>query len=175
MIRWTTARRYRPASCACLVLARPSCATVANPACPGRRASAVRITRSCSRRVPHLARALRAAATARAPPCRSARPQTARPATPTARSAPPRQSPATRSNLPATSGVETPPCRWSITRAVFGPMKKYRCSVCGHIYDPAAGEPEAGIAPGTPFEALPDSWRCPDCGMDKSAFEELSE
>jgi rubredoxin len=54
-------------------------------------------------------------------------------------------------------------------------MKKYMCSVCGHIYDPAVGEPESGIAPGTPFEALPDTWRCPDCGMEKSAFEEMKE
>jgi rubredoxin len=54
-------------------------------------------------------------------------------------------------------------------------MKKYMCSVCGHVYDPAVGDPDGGIAPGTPFEAIPDSWRCPDCGMDKSAFAELNE
>jgi len=54
-------------------------------------------------------------------------------------------------------------------------MKKYVCSVCGHIYDPAVGDPEGGIAPGTPFEEVPESWRCPDCGMDKSAFEESKE
>jgi rubredoxin len=54
-------------------------------------------------------------------------------------------------------------------------MKKYVCSVCGHIYDPVVGEPESGIAAGTPFEDIPDSWRCPDCGMDKSAFEEMTE
>ena len=54
-------------------------------------------------------------------------------------------------------------------------MKKYVCSVCGHIYDPAVGEPESGIAPGTPFEAIPETWRCPDCGMEKSAFTELTE
>jgi rubredoxin len=54
-------------------------------------------------------------------------------------------------------------------------MKKYVCSVCGHIYDPAVGDPDSGIDPGTPFEAIPDTWRCPDCGIDKSAFVELSE
>jgi len=54
-------------------------------------------------------------------------------------------------------------------------MIKYVCSVCGHLYDPAVGDPDGGIAPGTPFEAIPDGWRCPDCGMDKSAFEELKE
>ena len=54
-------------------------------------------------------------------------------------------------------------------------MKKYRCAVCGHIYDPAVGDPDGGIAPGTPFAAIPDSWRCPECGVDKSAYEELNE
>ena len=34
-------------------------------------------------------------------------------------------------------------------------MKKYKCSVCGWIYDPAAGDPKHGIVPGTPFEELP--------------------
>jgi len=48
-------------------------------------------------------------------------------------------------------------------------MKKYEC-VCGYIYDPAIGDPDNGIAAGTSFESLPDSWVCPDCGLDKSAF-----
>jgi rubredoxin/flavin reductase (DIM6/NTAB) family NADH-FMN oxidoreductase RutF len=47
---------------------------------------------------------------------------------------------------------------------------KYRCSVCNYIYDPAAGDPDGGISPGTPFEAIPDSWVCPVCGVDKSQF-----
>jgi flavin reductase (DIM6/NTAB) family NADH-FMN oxidoreductase RutF/rubredoxin len=51
-------------------------------------------------------------------------------------------------------------------------MKKYRCTVCGYIYDPAAGDPDSGIAAGTPFEKIPDSWVCPVCGVDKSKFEE---
>jgi flavin reductase (DIM6/NTAB) family NADH-FMN oxidoreductase RutF/rubredoxin len=51
-------------------------------------------------------------------------------------------------------------------------MKKYRCTVCGYIYDPAVGDPDSGIAPGTPFEKLPDNWVCPVCGVDKSKFEE---
>ncbi len=45
------------------------------------------------------------------------------------------------------------------------------CSFCGCRYDPAAGDPEHGIAPGTPFSALPDDWACPSCGAPKSAFE----
>jgi len=50
-------------------------------------------------------------------------------------------------------------------------MKKYVCTVCGYVYDPAAGDPEHGVAPGTPFEQLPSDWRCPDCGVAKDSFE----
>jgi len=53
------------------------------------------------------------------------------------------------------------------------PMKKYRCTVCGYIYDPEKGDPDSNIAPGTPFDKIPDSWVCPLCGADKSAFEEI--
>ena len=49
-------------------------------------------------------------------------------------------------------------------------MKKYVCSVCGYVYDPAAGDPDHGIKPGTAFEDLPDDWTCPVCGAPKSAF-----
>jgi rubredoxin len=50
-------------------------------------------------------------------------------------------------------------------------MKKYVCVVCGLIYDPALGLPDDGIAPGTAFEDIPDSWECPDCGVSKADFE----
>ena len=43
-------------------------------------------------------------------------------------------------------------------------MDKYECIACGYIYDPEVGDPDAGIAPGTPFEDLPEDWVCPDCG-----------
>ena len=49
-------------------------------------------------------------------------------------------------------------------------MKRYECSVCGYIYDPADGDPDSGIAPGTPFEDLPDNWACPICGASKDQF-----
>ncbi|MCJ7457129.1 rubredoxin [Candidatus Bathyarchaeota archaeon] len=49
-------------------------------------------------------------------------------------------------------------------------MSKYECGVCGYIYDPALGDPDNGVAPGTPFEKLPDEWRCPLCGADKTVF-----
>jgi rubredoxin len=55
---------------------------------------------------------------------------------------------------------------------VKGPqMRKYRCTLCDYIYDPAKGDPDNGVAPGTPWEKLPDGWLCPDCGADKDAFE----
>lgn len=50
-------------------------------------------------------------------------------------------------------------------------MKKYKCLVCGYIYDPEMGDPDGGIAAGTPFEKIPDTWVCPVCGVDKSQFE----
>jgi len=51
------------------------------------------------------------------------------------------------------------------------PSSRYVCSVCGYVYDPAIGDPDNGIAAGTKFEDLPDSWTCPICGADKSKFE----
>ncbi len=50
-------------------------------------------------------------------------------------------------------------------------MAKYKCTVCGWIYDPEIGDPDSGIAPGTPFEKIPDDWQCPMCGASKSEFE----
>lgn len=51
-------------------------------------------------------------------------------------------------------------------------MKKYVCTACGYVYDPAVGDPDSGIAPGTPFENLSDDWVCPACGAAKSMFVE---
>lgn len=48
---------------------------------------------------------------------------------------------------------------------------KYKCKICGYIYDPAIGDPEGGVKPGTAFEDLPDSWTCPICNAPKSEFE----
>jgi rubredoxin len=52
-------------------------------------------------------------------------------------------------------------------------MKKYQCTICGHIYDPAVGDPDNGIAPGTAFEDLPEDWVCPQCGVGKDLFEAI--
>ena len=54
-------------------------------------------------------------------------------------------------------------------------MKKYICTACEWVYDPAVGDPDGGIAPGTPFEDIPDDWVCPVCGLGKDAFEEVTE
>ncbi|MEE8473585.1 MAG: flavin reductase, partial [Dehalococcoidia bacterium] len=48
---------------------------------------------------------------------------------------------------------------------------KYRCTVCGYIYDPENGDPDGGIGPGTPFGELPEDWVCPSCGAAKDQFE----
>ncbi len=50
----------------------------------------------------------------------------------------------------------------------------YQCQVCGYIYDPAEGDPDGGIEPGTPFEAIPDDWVCPVCGASKKDFKKIS-
>jgi len=52
-------------------------------------------------------------------------------------------------------------------------MDKYRCTVCGYIYDPAKGDPDNAFAPGTSFEALPEGWTCPECGAPKDEFEKI--
>jgi rubredoxin len=47
---------------------------------------------------------------------------------------------------------------------------KYKCTVCGHVYDPAEGDPDSGIAPGTLFEDIPEDWVCPICGVGKGDY-----
>ena len=52
-------------------------------------------------------------------------------------------------------------------------MAKYRCTVCGYIYDPAVGDATQEITPGIAFENLPDTWVCPECGVGKDMFEKI--
>jgi rubredoxin len=49
-------------------------------------------------------------------------------------------------------------------------LELYRCKICGYIYNPDKGDPEAGVAPGTTFGQLPDDWVCPVCGASKDQF-----
>ena len=51
-------------------------------------------------------------------------------------------------------------------------MKNYICMPCGWTYDPAVGDVDNGIAPGTAFDELPEDWTCPVCGAPKQLFEE---
>ncbi len=54
-------------------------------------------------------------------------------------------------------------------------MKKYKCLMCGYIYDPAAGDPDNGVEAGTAFADLPDDWVCPECGVGKDEFEAVED
>ena len=44
-------------------------------------------------------------------------------------------------------------------------MKKYICTVCEYIYDPAQGDPDSGIEPGTAFEDIPSTLRSRKRGL----------
>jgi rubredoxin len=52
-------------------------------------------------------------------------------------------------------------------------MGKYQCQACSYIYDPAVGDPEHGIKPGTKFEDIPADWVCPQCGVGKDLFSSV--
>jgi rubredoxin len=74
-------------------------------------------------------------------------------------------------------------------------MDKYRCTMCGHVYDPTVGETKAfstilcntdrmeqyeckvmaaaPIKPGTKFADLPADWKCPSCGYPKSYYRKV--
>ncbi|MCK4841425.1 MAG: rubredoxin [Methylococcales bacterium] len=54
-------------------------------------------------------------------------------------------------------------------------FKKYRCMECEHLYDEAKGDPDSGLAPGTLWSDIPDSWVCPICGAPKSFFKLIEE
>lgn len=54
--------------------------------------------------------------------------------------------------------------------------ERYRCPGCDFVYDEAAGCPEEGFPPGTPWAAVPEDWACPDCAVrDKPDFERLED
>jgi rubredoxin len=52
-------------------------------------------------------------------------------------------------------------------------MDRYECTACGYIYDPANGDPDNAIPPGTSFEDLPEDWVCPQCGVSKDYFQKI--
>lgn len=53
--------------------------------------------------------------------------------------------------------------------------QKFLCVPCGYIYDPTVGDEKDGIPAGTEFADIPDSWRCPDCGVTKADFVPYNE
>lgn len=52
-------------------------------------------------------------------------------------------------------------------------MESWQCVICQYVYDPAVGDPENGIEPGTAFEDIPGDWVCPLCGAGKDSFERI--
>jgi rubredoxin len=52
-----------------------------------------------------------------------------------------------------------------------GDMKVYMCVICGFLYEEEKGLPEQGIKPGTRWQDIPETWKCPDCGAGKDEFE----
>jgi rubredoxin len=52
-------------------------------------------------------------------------------------------------------------------------MEKYKCVICGYVYDPAEGDPSGGIEPGVDFKDLPSDYICPVCGAGKDEFQIL--
>lgn len=69
------------------------------------------------------------------------------------------------------AGGAAPAAQVATSASEGGNMQKYRCEVCGYVYDPAQGDSSSGIAAGTPFDKLPDDWVCPICGAGKDQFE----
>jgi rubredoxin len=54
-------------------------------------------------------------------------------------------------------------------------MTKWVCEPCNYVYDPEVGDPENGIAPGTPWDEVPDDWLCPDCMLGKDYFAPVDD
>jgi len=50
---------------------------------------------------------------------------------------------------------------------------KYVCKICGYVHEEAAGDPDNGVAPGTKWGDVPDSYECPVCAAGKDAFSEM--
>jgi len=74
-----------------------------------------------------------------------------------------------RGYTPSTAPISTPDGQ----KNEVNKEQKYRCSVCGYVYDPVSGDPDSGIAPGTAFEDIPEDWVCPICGATKAQFQPL--
>ena len=52
-------------------------------------------------------------------------------------------------------------------------MQKFKCDLCGYVYDPEKGDPDNGVEPGTAFKDIPEDWVCPTCGAVKEDFSAI--
>jgi len=75
-----------------------------------------------------------------------------------------------RGSTPKTAPTFIP----SLASSQIPAAPQYRCTICNYIYDPAKGDPDQGVPPGTAFDQLPEDWSCPICGAGKEAFEAVS-
>lgn len=46
----------------------------------------------------------------------------------------------------------------------------YECLTCGYVYEANKGDNKTNVTPGTPFEELPQNWRCPVCSAPRHQF-----
>jgi rubredoxin len=76
-----------------------------------------------------------------------------------------------RLNCPRSALEETHPLTNNQEKNMTEKSKTYLCIVCGFIYDETLGRPDEGIAPGTLWQDVPQSWTCPECGVGKEDFE----
>ena len=58
---------------------------------------------------------------------------------------------------------------------VNGAQRRFICRGCYFVYEEASGLPQQSIMPGTAFAAIPETWRCPDCGTEKTTFRPYVE
>lgn len=79
---------------------------------------------------------------------------------------------ARKGRAPKTAPTYQPEERPGTVPAQVAPAASWLCGVCGHVYDPAEGDPEHGVPPGTPWEGLPEGWTCPVCSAGKDAFSQ---
>lgn len=47
---------------------------------------------------------------------------------------------------------------------------RLECKICWYVYDPAVGDPQWQVEPGTAFVDLPASWTCPQCEGRRDQF-----
>lgn len=76
-------------------------------------------------------------------------------------------------DLPPTSQAPDLPSSESLPPVAPAPLDRYECKSCGYVYEPSRGDEARQIPPGTPFEDLPEAWRCPVCRVKKSQFNNV--